>query len=399
MTRWSPLVAGLLVLMAGAAVPSEAGSGELVSVFESGGISDSTRLAVDDAARGRAVLEEHRGTMRLMAVERNSESIQEFSPGFGAPMSIVAWDLPDGLGVLDRDLIGIIRDGGVVMSERSAALRGAQRGDLMTIEGWNGVEVEFAVGALVSEEVLNWAEIGMSIETADRLGFERISRLHFAGSAEAARTLREGLGDAPIRVTGSTESRDATDFVMSSIELKERFGEFSFRPLAGDRIDIDDAWVDEHIVDVDVPTLGPFRCHRLVVPYVRSALADLERSGLLEEIDSADFQAAGGCFNARLIRGGDKGFALSRHSWGVAIDINPSTNRYDDVVTLSDEFGQTFRDWGFAWGAGWLRSDGMHFEWTHVSVPESRNCSTLSLQPSVIPGVGWTIVDRLSPCE
>ena len=180
--------------------------------------------------------------------------------------------------------------------------------------------------------------------------------------------------------------------------MKERFGEFSFRPAAGDSIEIEQAWVDDNIVTVSVEPLGEFRCHRKVVPYVRSAIADLERNGLISEVDPADFQLAGGCWNPRLIRGGDKGFALSRHAWGIAIDINPSTNRYEGETSLSTAFGETFREWGFAWGAGWLTPDGMHFEWAQLAFPREHECSPLSLVPSPIPGVDWRIVERTSPC-
>jgi hypothetical protein len=65
-----------------------------------------------------------------------------------------------------------------------------------------------------------------------------------------------------------------------------------------------------------------------------------------------DFQAAGGCYNARLARGGDldRGFAISRHSWGIAIDFNPSTNRFGQQTSLSEEFGQVLRELGFRLG-------------------------------------------------
>lgn len=398
MTTWRiGLGAVVLALLGAMAVPAAA-DGDVVSVFESGGISPETSQAVDESAGGRAVLDEHRGTLRMMAVERDGSPVQSFEPGYGVPMSVVAWDLPDGVGVLDRDVIGAILEGGIAMSERSAALRGAHVGDVVHIEGWNGLSTQFIISAIFPDEVLHWAELAISLDTADRIGFERVSRQYFRGDATVAAELQALMGDLPVRITSDPTSVDRSDFVMATIELKERFGEFSFRRLRGDNIDIEDAWVDENIVTVVVPPLGQFRCHRAVVPYVRSVIADLERTGLLAEIDPVDFQLAGGCYNARLIRGGDKGFALSRHSWGIAIDINPSTNRFEGDVTLSDDFGQTFRDWGFAWGANWIVKDGMHFEWTHVSVPEHRSCSLFTAERSGAPGVTWTIVNRATPC-
>lgn len=267
------------------------------------------------------------------------------------------------------------------------------------LEGWNGALAELEIAAIVADSEMGWSELAINRDVAATLGFDRVSFIGVTGGDAVAARLRAALTDAPIRISGPGETVDRTDFVLPSVLVKERFGEFSFRPLGGDDIEIDPAWVDANIVTVNVPPLGVFECHRLVVPYIRSAVADLSDSGLIELIDPADFQLAGGCFNSRLIRGGDKGFALSRHSWGIAIDINPSTNRFEQDVSLPQAFGQTFRDWGFAWGAGWLRPDGMHFEWSHVAVPEQAPCSPTTLIPSTFPGVSWNLVERTAPCR
>ena len=69
-------------------------------------------------------------------------------------------------------------------------------------------------------------------------------------------------------------------------------------------------------------------------------------------------------------RGKTGGGGLSLHSWGIAIDINPSQNpfqsgKYDaaqtDIpVTIID----IFRKHGFQWGGDWPgQRDPMHFEW------------------------------------
>ncbi len=103
-----------------------------------------------------------------------------------------------------------------------------------------------------------------------------------------------------------------------------------------------------------------------MVPYLRSAIDEVIEVGLDSIIDRADFQIAGGCYNARLIRGGDKGGAISRHSWGIAVDINPSSNPYGGVVAMDPRVVEIFHKWGFAWGGGWVYTDGAHFEWTRL---------------------------------
>ena len=395
------MVIGLAVVLGAVLVPTTVVAGQettgLVTVFESGGVSERTAAEIADL--GGPVYERHSGTLRMMSVARGGESIQTFPPGMGVPMSVASWDAASADALLGRSLSALLAQDGVVMSDRSAGLRGATTGDTVVLEGWNGALIELEIVGISPDVDLGWSEIIMNRTVADSLGFTRVSLVATPGDGGDAAMLRNRLDDLPVRVSGPDDDVDRTDFVLPTVMVKERFGEFSFRPTRGDAIEIDPAWEDANIVTVDIEPLGLFECHRLVVPYVRSVVEDLRASGLLAEVDPGDFQLAGGCFNARLIRGGDKGFALSRHSWGIAIDINPSTNRYDGDVSLSEEFGQTFRDWGFSWGAGWLRPDGMHFEWARIGVPEARNCSASTLAPSSIPGVTWSIVERTSPCR
>lgn len=371
----------------------------VVSIFESGGISDETLAEVAALGDDRRVLNVDRGTLRLMGVSRGSSPIQALAPGFGVPMAASAFDPSAASGFVPSEVLAALSPGTVVMSERSASLRGAHAGDTVVLEGWDGVSRSFTISTVLGDEQVGWQELVMDDETADMLGFDRVGQVRVMGSDADARSLRAALSDRPVRVTGPGEAIDRTDSVLPSVLVKERFGEFSFRSAGGDSIDIEQSWVDENIVTVSVEPIGEFRCHRKVVPYIRSAIADLGRTGLISEIDPADFQLAGGCWNPRLIRGDDKGFALSRHAWGIAIDMNPSTNRYEGETTLSAAFGETFREWGFAWGAGWLTPDGMHFEWAQLAFPRDLECSPLSLVPSPISGVEWRVVERTSPCR
>ncbi len=67
---------------------------------------------------------------------------------------------------------------------------------------------------------------------------------------------------------------------------------------------------------------------------------------------------------------------MSRHSFGIALDINPSSNPccgvtqscrcYNDLITdMPADFVQAFTSEGFEWGGDWSdHPDPMHFEWT-----------------------------------
>lgn len=76
-------------------------------------------------------------------------------------------------------------------------------------------------------------------------------------------------------------------------------------------------------------------------------------------VDPADY---GGCYSARHINA-DPDARLSHHSWGIAIDINVSTNAYGREPNQHPRVVEIFESHGFTWGGRWLRPDGMHFEW------------------------------------
>jgi hypothetical protein len=107
--------------------------------------------------------------------------------------------------------------------------------------------------------------------------------------------------------------------------------------------------------------------HLLKEPLL-TVLDQLARKKLIAEIKTWD-----GLFNVRYQRGSRT--KLSRHSWGLAIDMNAAWNPLVKVtpatraalrkkhVQWTEPFLKVWRDNGFECGADWKdRLDGMHFE-------------------------------------
>jgi hypothetical protein len=136
------------------------------------------------------------------------------------------------------------------------------------------------------------------------------------------------------------------------------FEPFTFHPRGGGQIAIDAEWVDRHIETVQLPVLGEARCHRLLVPQLRAALEEIVERGLDEHLDPRDF---GGCWMPRHISWDDSR-ELSMHAWGLAFDVNVSTNPYGETPQLDPEIVRVFEEYGFNWGGRWRTPDGMHFE-------------------------------------
>ena len=383
-----------MALVFGAPQPASAWEHDLgeVRVSESGGLSPRTLTALDTMAAvlGVEPTVMQSGTIRMLAVTRSDTIVQSFDAGFAVPMSFTAVD-PGGAAPLLGAQISSALAGGVVMSEQTAALRGAAVGDEITLEAWDGSVHVLAVSAIVPDASIGWSELLFDNRTATEMAIDRPSMAVMWGVNTTVVDLlaRAVLGDAPIRVSGpGSEQAPFVDWVLPMVQVKERFGEFSYRETGTDRIETDDDWYEANIVTVVLPRLGEFRCHRLVLPAIEGALAELEATGLAAEIDPVDFQLAGGCYNARLARGGDldRGFALSRHSWGIAVDFNPSANGFGSEPSLSEDFGRVMRNWGFAWGAGWRVPDPMHFEW-HGEPTDAARADCLSRVART--GVGW----------
>ncbi len=330
MLRRAGLVLGLALLVLAFSGSRPSGSigpvdKKVLTIGEVGGLSPEVEAVITSAAEhfGARWATFHRGTLRLVSVERGDETVQQAPNGYFFPMSTAAVDANRAAPLLGEDAAAVLGNGDLVFGATSARLRGAAVGDRVTLIGWDGRTYQFDVGAVVADEVIGWAELALDVQVAAGIGFERASFVavwDYGSEGELLLTMWSRLPDSLLFVDAQFDPDDP-DAVLPTVLVKERFGEFAYRPTSGDRIILDPEWRQANIIDVNLPHLGPFRCHKDVVPFLEGALEEIEAEGLAWMIDYRDFQIAGGCFNPRLIRGGDKGGAVSRHTWGVAIDI------------------------------------------------------------------------------
>lgn len=149
------------------------------------------------------------------------------------------------------------------------------------------------------------------------------------------------------------------------------FGRFRWehRPEPGNRenIVILGDWVEENIVQVDIPQLHklgfnkPRSFHRKAAERVVELWDAFEKEGVLEDIISYE-----GDFFPRLIRGSST--SLSNHAFGSAFDVNAAQNGLGRTPARPGQKGCLYRlvpiaaRFGFYWGGHFSRLDGMHFE-------------------------------------
>jgi hypothetical protein len=254
-----------------------------------------------------------------------------------------------------------LEPGTVVLGETSARVRDAAVGDRLTVDG-----VSYQVAAVVPDDVVSAAEVVFS--AADEFAPAITDRFALISSdltrrdfEERVRALYDGPAPLRIRARGETPWLRHGDAVLPQIFIKEALGEFSYTGRAGASFSQNPEWVEANIVRVEVPLLGPVRCHRLVAEMLVGAMTQLVEEGLGHLIDPGGFA---GCWNPRYIRAATGTPAgVSRHAWGAAVDINAATNPVGSTGTQDPRLVEIMADWGFTWGGQWLVPDPMHFEY------------------------------------
>ncbi|HEV2889742.1 MAG TPA: M15 family metallopeptidase [Frankiaceae bacterium] len=170
------------------------------------------------------------------------------------------------------------------------------------------------------------------------------------------------LASAARRVVGRGGSihlltQPATPFAfLTGSKAAKAFGAFSYRWYDDGTIEPDRRWVAANIVSTTVPVIGRVTCHRLMVPQLRAALAEVEANGLGHLLKTFD-----GCYVPRFIER-DPSHAISLHTWGIAIDFDAATNARGGRGTMDARIVSIFKRWGFRWGGDWSYTDPMHFE-------------------------------------
>ena len=108
------------------------------------------------------------------------------------------------------------------------------------------------------------------------------------------------------------------------------------------------------------------RCHKLVADNFSSVFNEILEVYGLAKIQELGIDLFGGCFNFRSMRGGSD---YSRHSWGIAIDLDPERNQLKETSRTArfarpeyDKLHEIFEKYGFE-NMGKVKGyDWMHFE-------------------------------------
>ena len=261
----------------------------------------------------------------------------------------------------------VIKNNQLVVSSLTAERYNLSINDKINLIGMNNEPLEITVGMILKDSELGWFEGVVNKDIGYKLGIYRniqaiiwdkeINENHFV-------ELYKNIKYKKVKYT-FRESNPNKNWVLPTALVKEMFGDFQIKERDGTWITTEPSWREENIQAKKVPILGTTRCHRLMWEPLEGALNQILEEGLADTLSIKDFKKSGGCYAPRRINRFDAGGSISRHAWGIAIDINTKSSYHPRVVEI-------FNSWGFAWGGTWTSPDEMHFELRDLSASISK---------------------------
>jgi hypothetical protein len=249
--------------------------------------------------------------------------------------------------------------GEVVASHDAAKAMRLQLGKELRVEPEaTGADLPLRLGALATTGIPG-TDLVVDDETGKALGLPQATGL----------LLTAGKDKDPVALAGKVErlaGKAEVDLLtppaanpvafLSGSKAAKAFGAFSYRYFPDGTIQPDNRWVRENIRSATLPIMGRVTCHRLMIPQLRGALQDVVDAGLASTLSTYD-----GCYVPRFIERNPEN-SISLHTWGIAIDMDASTNYRGIEGTMHPEVVNIFKRWGFRWGGDWQYTDPMHFE-------------------------------------
>ena len=270
----------------------------------------------------------------------------------------------------DEKTSEVIKNNQIVISSLTAERYDISLNDKINFVGINSEPIEISVGMILKDSELGWFEGVVNKELGYKLGIFRniqaiiwdskINENHFI-------ELHKNIKYKKVKFT-FRERNQNKNWVLPTALVKEMFGDFQIKERDGTWITTEPSWRKENIQAKRVPILGMTRCHRLMWEPLEGALSQILEEGLANTLSVQDFKKSGGCYAPRRINRFDAGGSISRHAWGIAIDINTKSSYHPRVVEI-------FNSWGFAWGGTWTSPDEMHFELRDLSASISKTSS------------------------
>jgi hypothetical protein len=268
----------------------------------------------------------------------------------------------------DADTADVINSGMLVVSSLTSERYQLEVGDIVNFVGLNNEKIALEVGKIIKDSTLGWFEIVVNKKVGYKLGIFRNIQAIIWDSKVTENffiELHRNIEYRKVKFTYKKQSPNK-NWVLPNALIKEMFGDFQIKERDGVWITTEPEWREENIQNKRMPILGITRCHRLMWEPLEGALNQILEEGLEGYLSIKEWRSSGGCYAPRRISRFDAGGSISRHAWGIAIDINTKSGYPPRIVEI-------FNSWGFAWGGTWTSPDEMHFELRDLSASISKS--------------------------
>ena len=269
----------------------------------------------------------------------------------------------------DDEAAQVIKDNKLIVSTLTAERYGLSVNDNVSLVGINSAPLVLEVGMIIKDSELSWFEGVVNKEVGFELGIYRNIQAIIWDTKMSENHLIElykNIEYKRVKITNKHKRNIPNkNWVLPTAMVKEMFGDFQIKERDGTWITTEPSWREKNIQVKKMPILGNTRCHRLMWGPLEGALNQIVDEGLANTLSIEDFKKSGGCYAPRRINRFDAGGSISRHAWGIAIDINTKSSYHPRVVEI-------FNSWGFAWGGTWTSPDEMHFELRDLSASISK---------------------------
>ena len=269
----------------------------------------------------------------------------------------------------DDEAAQVIKDNKLIVSTLTAERYGLSVNDKVSLVGINSVPLVLEVGMIIKDSELSWFEGVVNKEVGFELGIYRNIQAIIWDTKMSENHLIElyrNIEYKRVKITNKHKRNIPNkNWVLPTAMVKEMFGDFQIKERDGTWITTEPSWREKNIQVKKMPILGNTRCHRLMWGPLEGALNQIVDEGYANTLSVEDFKKSGGCYAPRRINRFDAGGSISRHAWGIAIDINTKSSYHPRVVEI-------FNSWGFAWGGTWTSPDEMHFELRDLSASISK---------------------------
>ena len=269
----------------------------------------------------------------------------------------------------DDEAAQVIKDNKLIVSTLTAERYGLSVNDKVSLVGINSAPLVLEVGLIIKDSELSWFEGVVNKEVGFELGIYRNIQAIIWDTKMSENHLIElykNIEYKRVKITNKHKRNIPNkNWVLPTAMVKEMFGDFQIKERDGTWITTEPSWREKNIQVKKMPILGNTRCHRLMWGPLEGALNQIVDEGLANTLSVEDFKKSGGCYAPRRINRFDAGGSISRHAWGIAIDINTRSSYHPRVVEI-------FNSWGFAWGGTWTSPDEMHFELRDLSASISK---------------------------